>query len=82
MYAIRSYYDTSQWDNGENAYDELTRMMKVREIAISNFGENTIPEGTPYSDLENVLVPIYFYPVITSYSIHYTKLYESTYCAR
>jgi len=53
---------TSQWDNGENAYDELTRMMKVREIAISNFGENTIPEGTPYSDLENVLVPIYFYP--------------------
>ena len=52
---------THQWDNGENPYDELLRMMNIREIALKNFGENTIPEGTPYASLENVLVPIYYF---------------------
>ncbi|WP_321371481.1 zinc-dependent metalloprotease [uncultured Draconibacterium sp.] len=52
---------THQWDNGENPYDELLRMMEIRKIALKNFGENTIPEGTPYATLENVLVPIYYF---------------------
>ncbi len=52
---------TSQWDNGENPADELARMMEIRRIALANFGENTIPEGTPYATLENVLVPVYYY---------------------
>lgn len=52
---------THQWDNGANPYDELSRMMEIRKIALSNFGENTIPETTPYATLEDVLVPIYYF---------------------
>ena len=36
-------------------------MMEIRKVALKNFGENTIPEGTPYATLENVLVPIYYF---------------------
>ncbi len=52
---------TSSWDNGEEPYKELDRMMEIRKIALANFGKNTIPEGTSYSALEDVLVPIYYY---------------------
>ncbi|HKI89112.1 MAG TPA: zinc-dependent metalloprotease [Draconibacterium sp.] len=52
---------TSQWDNGKNPYEELKRMMEIRKIALNNFGENTIPEGTPFATLEDVLVPVYYY---------------------
>lgn len=47
------------WDNGENAADELTRVLKVRAKALSDFGLNTIAEGTPLSEIEQALVPIY-----------------------
>ncbi|MFN8811566.1 MAG: zinc-dependent metalloprotease [Acidobacteriota bacterium] len=47
------------WDNGANAVDELRRMMKVRARALAGFGEKVIPVGTPLSELENRLVPIY-----------------------
>ncbi len=49
------------WDNGQRAYDELNRVMGVRKLALNNFGENNIREGTPYAKLEEVLVPIYFF---------------------
>jgi hypothetical protein len=48
------------WDNGTNAVDELTRMLEVRKIALSQFGENNITEGTPLATLGDVLVPLYF----------------------
>ncbi len=47
------------WDNGEDAVVELKRVLKVREKALSQFGINTIKNGTPFSELENALVPIY-----------------------
>jgi len=47
------------WDNGTNAADELTRVLKVREHALENFGINSIANGTPLSEIEQVLVPIY-----------------------
>jgi len=47
------------WDNGENATDELTRVLKVRAKALADFGINSIPVGTPLSEIESVLVPIY-----------------------
>lgn len=47
------------WDNGTNAVDELSRMMKVRAAALRRFSENNIREGTPLATLEDVLVPIY-----------------------
>jgi len=52
---------THQWDNGKKPYEELDRLMEIRKIALNNFGENTIPEGTPYATLEDVLVPIYYF---------------------
>lgn len=47
------------WDNGKSPITELKRLTRIREKAISNFGEGSITTGTPYSRLENVLVPIY-----------------------
>jgi hypothetical protein len=47
------------WDNGSNAAQELTRIMKVRAKALDNFGLNSIAPNTPLSELEQALVPIY-----------------------
>lgn len=47
------------WDNGKDAADELVRVLKVRALALDNFGLNSIPMGTPMSELEQALVPIY-----------------------
>lgn len=49
------------WDNGQHAYDELNRVMDVRKLALKNFGKNNIRQSTPYANLEEVLVPIYFF---------------------
>jgi len=49
------------WDNGTNAIDELESVLKVRAVALKNFGENTLREGAPYAKLEDMLVPVYFY---------------------
>jgi len=49
------------WDNGANAIDELTNVMRVRSAALKRFGENNIREGAPMATLEDVLVPIYMY---------------------
>ena len=49
------------WDNGKEAAEELKRVLKVREVALSNFGENNIRSGEPYAQLEEVLVPLYFF---------------------
>ena len=48
------------WDNGPNAVDELARLLKVRHAALEHFGENSIPEGSPWSYLDETLVPLYF----------------------
>ncbi|MEO1437006.1 MAG: zinc-dependent metalloprotease, partial [Bacteroidota bacterium] len=47
------------WDNGKDPIQDLERISKVREIGLTNFGLNSIPEGTPLSELERVLVPLY-----------------------
>ena len=49
------------WDNGANAIDELSNVMRVRAAALKRFGENNIREGAPMATLEDVLVPIYMY---------------------
>lgn len=49
------------WDNGKNAAEELERILKVRQLALQNFGENNIREHEPYAMLEEVLVPVYFF---------------------
>ncbi|NMP31750.1 DUF5117 domain-containing protein [Thalassotalea sp. M1531] len=47
------------WDNGKNAAQELARVLKVREKALTDFGIHSIANGTPLSEIEQVLVPIY-----------------------
>src|SRR6266850_1085506 len=49
------------WDNGKNAVDALSDLMKVRAAALDRFGENNIREGAPMATLEDVLVPLYMY---------------------
>ena len=47
------------WDSGNDPIEELKRLMILRKHTLEKFGENTIPNGTPYSELEKVLVPAY-----------------------
>lgn len=47
------------WDNGKSASAELNRLMDIRAKALSDMGLNSIKSGTPLSELEKVLVPIY-----------------------
>jgi hypothetical protein len=49
------------WDNGNSPVKELENVMKVRSVALSNFGLNNIPKGTPMAMLEDILVPIYLF---------------------
>jgi hypothetical protein len=47
------------WDNGKEPSVELQNLINIREVALENFGENNIRFGEPYSDLGDVLAPIY-----------------------
>jgi len=47
------------WDNGPDAAAELDRILAVRKAALARFGENAIRPGTPMSELEETLVPLY-----------------------
>jgi hypothetical protein len=49
------------WDNGNSAAAELERMLEVRALAIDNFSIENIRRGEPYSVLEDVFVPLYFF---------------------
>lgn len=47
------------WDNGDDAADELGRILTIRKTALARFGENAIKPGTPLAQLEDMLVPLY-----------------------
>ncbi|WP_431134390.1 zinc-dependent metalloprotease [Psychroserpens mesophilus] len=49
------------WDNGKSASKELENVLAVRQKAISNFSKDNIRKGEPYSVLEDVFVPLYFF---------------------
>lgn len=49
------------WDVGKDPVSGLKDVMKVREKALSQFGENNIVKGTPMAMIEDVLVPIYLF---------------------
>lgn len=48
------------WDNGADPIAELNRINELRNVALKNFGEQVIPEGTTMAYLEQVLVPLYY----------------------
>jgi hypothetical protein len=49
------------WDNGNNTVEELERVLEVRKKAISNFSADNIHLNEPYTVLEDVFVPLYFF---------------------
>ncbi len=49
------------WDNGGNIHDELYNVLKIRKTAIENFSTDNVKINTPYSVLEDVFVPLYFF---------------------
>ncbi len=51
----------SVWDNGADAATSLTDTLRVRRIALDNFGERSIKDDQPMAMLRNVIVPIYLY---------------------
>ncbi len=51
----------SVWDNGANLVDQLKVELQVRRIGLEKFGPQVIPAGTPMSDLEYVLLPLYMH---------------------
>jgi hypothetical protein len=51
----------SLWDNGTDAVATLAHEMEVRRIGLSQFGLTAIPVGTPLSELELRLLPLYLH---------------------
>ena len=49
----------NQWDDGENAVTQLTKLLAVRRHVLDTFSSNAIPAGAPLATLEEVLVPMY-----------------------
>lgn len=49
------------WDNAADAAAELTRMLRVRRVALDRFGERAIQRGTPLALMEEALVPLYLH---------------------
>lgn len=49
------------WDYGMDVESQLSHILDVRKIALENFGEANIPDGTPMTKLHDVLVPIYLF---------------------
>jgi hypothetical protein len=51
----------SVWDNGADAVATLKHEMEVRRIGLRDFSLKNIPVGTPLSELERQLVPLYLH---------------------
>ena len=49
------------WDNGNNIVQELDNILSIRKSAISKFSADNIKSTEPYSVLEDVFVPLYFF---------------------
>jgi hypothetical protein len=49
------------WDNGDDPVAMLRHEMEVRRIGLEQFGLGQIAEGTPLSNLESKLLPLYLH---------------------
>ncbi len=58
---IDAHPRVDQWSNGTDAAAELKRMMAIRKIALTRFGEQAIKRDAPMATLEEVLVPLYLH---------------------
>ena len=53
--------DAHLWDNGSDVTAELENVLAVRQLAIDNFSADNIKSNEPFSVLEDVFVPLYFF---------------------
>ncbi|MBK8811172.1 MAG: zinc-dependent metalloprotease [Acidobacteria bacterium] len=51
----------SIWDNGNDVVAMLRHEMEVRRIGLNDFGLRSVPAGTPISELEAKLIPLYLH---------------------
>jgi hypothetical protein len=58
---VEAHPRVDQWSNGTDAATELKRMMAIRKVALSRFGEQAIKRDAPMATLEEVLVPLYLH---------------------
>ncbi len=49
------------WDNGSDPSAELNRMMEIRTFALQQFSLNNLAANQPLSDLQEILMPIYYF---------------------
>ena len=49
------------WDNGTDVATELNNILDIRKQSIADFSANNIKTAQPYSVLEDVFVPLYFF---------------------
>ena len=54
--------DSHLWDFGDDILQSTKDLYNVRKVAISKFGLDNIADGTPLSQLEETLVPLYYLP--------------------
>ncbi|MDN3638327.1 zinc-dependent metalloprotease [Simiduia curdlanivorans] len=59
--ASDTHASSSLWDNGADAVAELSKVIALRKVALENFNQNALAPNRPFSDLEEILVPIYFF---------------------
>ena len=81
MYAIRSYYETNTLDkDSESRLNLLMTFQEFKELkSIDRESMMKILEDVMHAALAKKFGPEAVF-VITSYSIHYTKLYEKPCC--
>lgn len=53
--------DAALWDNGADPVSELQEMMKIRKLALQKFGAANLKAGRNWADLEEILVPVYYF---------------------
>ena len=76
MYAIRSYYDAAVTDSEAlAAFHQLTRVEGIMPALESSHALAYATRLAATMDKDRIII-VNLSGVITSYSIHYTKLYE------
>ncbi|MEQ8524295.1 zinc-dependent metalloprotease [Gracilimonas sp.] len=53
--------DAHLWDFGSDPSSQLSKILEIRKIALENFGEANLKSGKPMAELEDALVPMYFF---------------------
>lgn len=49
------------WDFGSDPVQQLNHIMEIRRVALDRFDESVLPDGRALAEMEDVLVPIYFF---------------------